>query len=258
MGGAGQKQFEEPCRLSSAVFWDPDGPSTAATLSFLAQCRTSKSFDALLQAFLTFLHPLGFEHAAMVDLFGAREDPAPTIRFSTFPVEWVADVLRHGRYENDPIWTAAVSSREVVVWSSAVEGLGRNASDPALYYRRAGLEDGVTVPVITPHASRILIGAAHRVRVDAHTEAMLTVASNVLVSRAFGEGAGMPDHALTEREREILLWTARGRSAREIGILLTVSEKTVARHLLNVRSKLRATNTVHAVAVAMSEKLIDY
>lgn len=53
---------------------------------------------------------------------------------------------------------------------------------------------------------------------------------------------------LTPREAEVLLWTAEGKTAWEIGAILGVSEGTVRAHLAHILEKLNASNKPHAVA----------
>jgi DNA-binding CsgD family transcriptional regulator len=61
---------------------------------------------------------------------------------------------------------------------------------------------------------------------------------------------------LTEREVEILQWTAIGKTAWEIGSILKISERTVNFHLQNLMGKLGVHNKTHAAAKAMSFGLI--
>ena len=56
---------------------------------------------------------------------------------------------------------------------------------------------------------------------------------------------------LTPREREVLRWIAVGKTVDEIGGILNVSSHTVTEHLKKIRTKLEATNTVHALVKAL-------
>jgi DNA-binding NarL/FixJ family response regulator len=55
---------------------------------------------------------------------------------------------------------------------------------------------------------------------------------------------------LSEREREILVWMARGLSNRDLATKLFVSETTVKTHVSSVLSKLGLSSRVQAVVVA--------
>jgi len=58
--------------------------------------------------------------------------------------------------------------------------------------------------------------------------------------------------ALTPREREILLWVARGKSNREIAAVLYLAPGTIRKHLDNVYDKLGVSNRAGAVGRAFS------
>lgn len=62
---------------------------------------------------------------------------------------------------------------------------------------------------------------------------------------------------LTEREREVLTWVARGKSAWEIGEILDIAKRTVEEHAASGYRKLGAVNRAQAVAIAVRDRLID-
>ncbi len=55
--------------------------------------------------------------------------------------------------------------------------------------------------------------------------------------------------SLTERERDILSWVARGKTNTEIATALYIAESTVRKHLQNTYKKLDVTNRTAAVAL---------
>ena len=58
---------------------------------------------------------------------------------------------------------------------------------------------------------------------------------------------------LSMREREVLLWTSAGKSCWDVSVILGISEQTVRFHTAQIRTKLNATNTTHAVARALQQ-----
>lgn len=65
------------------------------------------------------------------------------------------------------------------------------------------------------------------------------------------------DNGLTDRERDILSWAARGKTAGDTADILHLSEETVKTHIRNALAKLNATNKTHGVAKAIFLGLID-
>ncbi|HEV7803407.1 MAG TPA: XrtB/PEP-CTERM-associated transcriptional regulator EpsA [Burkholderiales bacterium] len=63
--------------------------------------------------------------------------------------------------------------------------------------------------------------------------------------------------AVTGREIQILQWMHEGKSNREIGEILTISEFTVKNHVQNVLKKLHVRNRTQAVSCALSLRLIS-
>ena len=56
---------------------------------------------------------------------------------------------------------------------------------------------------------------------------------------------------LSDREREVLAWTAAGRRQGEIAVTLGLSERTVENHLRRLRKRLGVVTTAQAIRVAI-------
>ncbi len=57
---------------------------------------------------------------------------------------------------------------------------------------------------------------------------------------------------LSSREREVLVFIARGLSAKEVAQRTNLSPRTVEHHVENIRNKLRARNRAHIVSKALA------
>jgi DNA-binding CsgD family transcriptional regulator len=57
--------------------------------------------------------------------------------------------------------------------------------------------------------------------------------------------------AISTRESEVLLWVSRGKSNREIGEILTISPRTVDKHVAQIFAKLGVANRASAAARAV-------
>jgi DNA-binding CsgD family transcriptional regulator len=56
---------------------------------------------------------------------------------------------------------------------------------------------------------------------------------------------------VTDREAEVLLWIARGKSNRDIAEILSLSPRTVNKHLEQIYTKLGVENRTSAAALAV-------
>ena len=63
--------------------------------------------------------------------------------------------------------------------------------------------------------------------------------------------AGPTLGTLSPREREVLRWSAAGKTADEIGMILAITPRTVAFHIQRCVAKLDAANKTEAVAKAL-------
>lgn len=64
-------------------------------------------------------------------------------------------------------------------------------------------------------------------------------------------GAPLRRDALTDRERDVLVWAAKGKTVEETAAILRISRGTVVSHLSNAQRKLNCSNKVHTVATAL-------
>lgn len=62
---------------------------------------------------------------------------------------------------------------------------------------------------------------------------------------------------LTDRQRRVLVLRSYGMSLTEIAIEMDLGVETVKTHMTNVIKHLQVKNSIHAVAVALREKIIQ-
>ncbi len=61
---------------------------------------------------------------------------------------------------------------------------------------------------------------------------------------------------LTPRETEVLHLVAQGNSSKEVAITLSLSFRTVEHQIASAKRKLGARNVAHAVAIAMTRRMV--
>jgi two-component system NarL family response regulator len=64
------------------------------------------------------------------------------------------------------------------------------------------------------------------------------------------------DRELTTREREVLIGITSGKSNKEIGVALNISEATVKVHVTHILEKLKASGRTDAIRVAVQRGLV--
>jgi DNA-binding CsgD family transcriptional regulator len=70
-------------------------------------------------------------------------------------------------------------------------------------------------------------------------------------------GVATSSRPVTDRQLEILKHVARGRTNRQIGEILGISEKTVRNHLRTISHKLSTSDRTHAVVLAIGNGWIS-
>lgn len=84
-----------------------------------------------------------------------------------------------------------------------------------------------------------------------HVEPLLSLVSKAIHDAMLRIERPARSEALTEREREVLRWTAVGKTSTEVAQILTVSENTIKFHIKNATHKLGVANKTAAVVKAV-------
>ena len=103
------------------------------------------------------------------------------------------------------------------------------------------------------------VAAAHEVAVRLGATPLLEALEALARRGRLGAGLPVPvraDGTLTARERDVLALLARGRTNRQIGRALFISEKTASVHVSNILGKLGASGRTEAVAIASRRGLV--
>ncbi|MEO7065482.1 MAG: autoinducer binding domain-containing protein [Rhodanobacter sp.] len=206
---------------------------------------------------------LGFEYCC----YGIRipfpvRKPTVSI-FDTYPTGWMDHYRANGFMEIDPTVRAGVLSNELIVWPGSAQGAARRLWSDACGF---GLTVGVARSSWGAHGAFGLLTLARHGEELTRTEAdaislptnWLTNLTHLLMSRfLIPKLAPRSDTTLTPREHEVLCWTAEGKTAYEIGRILSISERTVNFHINNVMAKLAVANKLQAVVKAIMTGLLQ-
>lgn len=222
-------------------------------------CETGKNFTNLITTFKS-LAP--FDYA--VCLFRKQSGKSAPRFFGmnvSYPNEWAIRYMRKKYYLIDPIVKENFTNYSLQYWSETYK-----KNTPPKHFLTEALDfdlgKGYSIGQRTlSHAQASLFSFAGSSIEHTHrTEAILqTVAPHVhrTLYRLFGGTMEQNGTALSSREKEILLWVKDGKSTWDISIILGISQDTVKFHLKNIFQKLDASTRSQAVAVALSNRLIE-
>jgi DNA-binding NarL/FixJ family response regulator len=163
---------------------------------------------------------------------------------------------------------------DVVVLDLNMPGTGGLDVLPALKSAHPSLK----VIVVTMHAGREYVARAMKGGADAYllkdsaVQDLVAAVEAVLAGRSYfspsiqalmaellrGEAPAMARGTpLTEREREVLTWLARGMSSKEVAQQLDISVRTVETHRANLMHKLGVKSVALLIQLAIREGIID-
>ncbi len=190
-----------------------------------------------------------------------RSDPALVV---SCPQPWIDHYVEEKYQEVDPCLLLAPNKLKPYSWAETLAHETLSAKQRRMFAeaREAGLYNGLSIPVHGPAGESYVVSLASALPVrDAPPSfgtmqifaTQLQLAYTALTRR--GDETSPPVQ-LTDRERECLTWTARGKSTWSISKILGVSEHTVQFHLKGTIKKIGACNRVQAVVLAIRLGLI--
>lgn len=198
-----------------------------------------------------FSKDLGFEYCSYV--FRSMESPTRhrTKIFDSYPEGCMQHYLEHGCNKADPNIARATRDGGLIVWKEDT------SSDNSIFWRAAsefGLNFGVSQSSWSPQRDFGFFSLSRtetplsNAELDYLRPSMCFLTSYIHASM----GRFLRGHEkegiskLTVREREILLWTAEGKTSEEIGQILGISERTVNFHIYNSLDKTKSRNKTQA------------
>ncbi|MCI4592170.1 autoinducer binding domain-containing protein [Sphingobium sp. BYY-5] len=175
-----------------------------------------------------------------------------------YPEAWQQHYRSNRYIEIDPTIDAITHRNAPYAWDqlSSLDAQRRQLFDDV---RDLGIEGGLTVPIhMTGGMTFLASFATHAPDTAQRFRPLLSmVSAQFLEHHTALSGAPEPPVQLTSRERDCLTWTARGKSAWEIGVLLNISENTVNFHIKNACAKLASNGRMLGVVRAIMLGLIS-
>jgi LuxR family quorum-sensing system transcriptional regulator CciR len=211
--------------------------------AFVRNVRELQSEEALAGALAEVSRDLGFRYFALTHHVDVRRSSA-AIRIHNYPEGWVEWFDAQSLGANDPVHRASNVTSVGFTWSNLPEMIAMTDNDRRVLElaRRQGIGEGFTVPAHVPGEAHGSCSFACAVG-EPFAEQNLSLLQ--LVGAFAFEGARRMRRSrfcqgpvqLTERQREVVMWAARGKSDWEIARILGISEQTVIEHLKHARER---------------------
>lgn len=200
-------------------------------------------------------HELGFDYLA----FATSTDYTGTLSHmegtSNMPARWCKRYRAQGYVHQDPTVLHCLQSVVPLLWSDPVYARAPTLHRDAWAH---GIRHGVSLAIHDTCGQMSMMSLIRRELAVSADEFCLKAGDclllgNVLHQRLGGhvfnalDGVGDP---LSSRELEMLRWSAQGKTAGDIGTILSLSERTVNFHINNAVKKLGTSNKTTAVVHA--------
>lgn len=224
-------------------------------------CLYAKSQDDVIRILELLNDTIPFNAASLV----RKEHGSNIMRVDetishNYPLAWVQSYYDYNFDRIDPVARLGVKTEKPFKWETAYHNV-EMTSEMKEFIDMAedfGMRSGIAC---TQNAS---IGESNdtfmSLETDGHkvSKEYLAIISYILphlheAMNKINKVAQIPKDipTFTVREKETLKWSYEGKTAWEIGVILSISERTVKFHLNNIYQKLNVTNRSQAVAKAI-------
>ncbi|WJR75509.1 autoinducer binding domain-containing protein [Bradyrhizobium sp. NP1] len=232
---------------------------------FVDAIQTANKADAFERVATRLTHRLGFQHFAYLRITG--ETP---VLISSYPKSWTSRYFQLEYQQLDPVVRRARLEHTLFSWGGEASAPAGNREQRRFFDEAStfGIRSGITVPIRGGFGRTAAFTLATGDR-EVHPERLvadwkdvaqligLYFHTHVAVRLDLPPTAQPVGSELTQRERQCLAWTARGKTVADIAVLVEIAPRTVVFHLENARRKLGAASIAQCVAEALRRGLLS-
>lgn len=209
------------------------------------------------------INELGFEYWAIGTWFPVPVSRPAIEALNNYPAMWQRRYREKAYLTLDPSVAHCLSSPLPLVWDEALFQKNRCFWEEAASF---GLREGWAIGVhegtgvqsmLTFARGGEALSATELVAKGGEMQAAAEHVHRIVARRMRCSLAQTVGGALTSREIEVLRWAADGKSARDIGTILSISQPTVRFHIKNLLAKMGVPNITAAAARAVILGIFD-
>jgi len=229
-------------------------------VSFADEFKAAENLETLEAIFGRAISALGISQFTYGSVSLPRARSSNRVVLSTYHPEWIERYQRKGYERNDPIVHQAIRAILPYDWTTIPsQKLQKDQIQIIMEADDFGIAEGASVPVRGPNGEFSLISLASdqgkkewRIlyrTIEPDLIALCTYFhARIADLTAFQEEVVRP---LTPRQKEVMTWTASGKTAWEISEILKLSEKTVVEYINGAKQRMGVNSKTHAVVKAI-------
>ncbi len=233
---------------------------------FIEAANRAKSTEEITRLFANILKEYGYDqfcYSLVTDHPSLGLHAAHGV-VTNYPEDWMSHYRANSYERKDPVPRHAFDTWRPFTWDFVKKSPGLKADEKKVMNEaeEAGLLDGIAVPICGQNGELAGVGMASSsggIRPDAVVlnKLYVLVLQFHLTFTELERRRQRPGGVhLTNREKEILLWTAEGKSDSVIAEILGVSHATIRFHMGNIFRKLNANERTLATVKAIRQGLI--
>ncbi len=209
---------------------------------------------------------MGFNYFALTHHVDIRQAPQPAIRLHNYPLQWVEYFDDQKLGPSDPVHRASHLTSVGFAWSKVPQMIQLSPRDREILDLAglSGIGDGFTIPAHVPGESNgscsFATGSGRAISGGQLPLAQLVGAFAFEAARRLWRmrGTAAPPPRLTDRQRDCVVWAARGKSDWEISKILGISHETVIQHLKQARGRYGVTKRTMLTVSTLFDGTISF
>jgi DNA-binding CsgD family transcriptional regulator len=233
---------------------------------FIEQSNKSRTKDQLVHHFEQALYDFdidGFVYSLARGSFASGNKMHFGVAGS-YPREWMEYYRKQGYVENDPTFRQIARTKGFFTWKDlqSIQSMTPKEQQVMNEAEEAGLKNGISLSIHGPYGEVLGLGfvsSSNRKGLSINESSVLYALANQF-HLAYASLDKLPAAApllkLTDRQKEILQWTAAGKSRSTISEIMNISESTVDDHFRQIFRKLGCNDRILAVLKAVQLGLV--
>ena len=235
--------------------------------AFVDSARAANTKDDLLALLTQFCETMKIRYFALAQHVDFTSAGGSAIRLHNYPAAWQLWFDENRLGQSDPIHRASHVAGFGFPWSAVPNMIGLTPADRSVLAqaRIIGIGDGFTVPVHVPGeingSCSFALAPGDPFPRELHSIVQIVGGIAFETARRLSHMRDLspaPERPLTERQRDCVLWSARGKTDWEISQILGISHETVIKHLQNARQRYGVHNKAILAIRVLFDGLISF